>query len=679
MSCSTHYIFKKSVLACAILSALPVVAFAETTDTIEVVGSMAKTGTVKFYDTQSTDSINEQEISIKKAEKIDDALSYTSGVSTGLYGHDGRSNWIKIRGLDVSYTVDGMPQVSHGYFGTTPETFGLERIEVLKGASSELYGSTKPGGTVNVITKRPKDSPAGEVNVFWGNHGRTGIAADYSGILSDDNTVRYRLVGEYRDEEDAGQQNYTGLKHYYVAPSLTWDINNKTSLTLLANFQQDTGIPENGFFPAYGTLINTQYGKIDRHTFFGEPDFDNLSRKTSSLGYEFRHQFDNNIVFTQSYKFVHQDLDLAGVYGSYTDNDRTYTRNSYRQQGINNTHTIDNRLSKEFELGNWRDTLLIGLDYLKTNMNGQDYNNYGDSTIDLFNPQYGFSVTNNFQAFKLKANELGLYLQNQLVYDNKLIFNQGVRHSKIKNSGYWTGADFERNYSHNVYNAGLMYIFDSNIAPYVNYSESFLPVYGYNSNTQTVYRPYEAKQWEAGIKYEPEWMNATFTLAYFNINAQNSFVSNGSGQASQALETRSRGVEVQMLADITDNINIDLAYTFTNAKTDQSATLTTQSSLVPKHFASAWVNYKFVGPLEGLTIGTGLRYIGKTVDKVYLPNNDIPSYTLWDAMVKYQFNKSWSAQLNATNLTDKTYVAGCSYWCYYGAERSVVGTVTYKW
>ena len=124
---------------------------------------------------------------------------------------------------------------------------------------------------------------------------------------------------------------------------------------------------------------------------------------------------------------------------------------------------------------------------------------------------------------------------------------------------------------------------------------------------------------------------------------------------------------------------MDFAYTYTHAKTDQTASLTTRSSLIPKHAASAWVNYKFDGEFDGLTVGSGLRYIGKTVDEVYYPNESVPSYTLWDAMVKYQFNKSWSVQVNATNLTDKKYISGCSYWCYYGAERSVVGTLSYKW
>lgn len=678
MSCSTHFKPKKRILVCSILSVLPIIAYAETTDTMEVVGSMAKTGTVKFYDTQSTDSIDEKQIKDKDYKKVDEALSYTSGVLNSSYGHDGRTNWLKIRGLDVSFTLDGMPQFTYSYFGSTPEIFGLEKIEVLKGASSQLYGSSKPGGTVNMISKRPKKAPAGEVNVFYGTHAQVGINGDYSGILTDD--VRYRLVGAYRDEN--GQQTKTGLKHYYFAPSLTWDINELTSLTLLSSFQRDFGIPENGFFPAYGTLFHSKYGKVARDTYYGDKDFDNFNRKSETVGYEFRHQFNNGLVFTQNYKYAHQDLDLSGVYGmdfTPTVDGKNYSRFAYSQIGINNTHTIDNRLSKDFEYGNWRDTLLIGIDYLNTNMSGNNFSGSA-STVNRFKPRLTHSnITGSYSPFKLKAQELGAYVQNQLTFDNKLIFNQGIRHSKIKNDGYWSGSDFNRDYNHNAYNAGLMYIFDNNIAPYINYSESFLPVYGYDSVNKTMYRPYEAKQWEVGGKYEPDWLNGTFTLAYFDIKSQNSFVSNGTGQASQTLEARSKGVELQIKADITKSIDMDFAYTYTHAKTDQTASLTTRSSLIPKHSASAWVNYKFDGQLDGLTVGSGLRYIGKTVDEVYYPNESVPSYTLWDAMVKYQFNKSWSVQVNATNLTDKKYVSGCSYWCYYGAERSVVGTLNYKW
>lgn len=680
MRSPSRALFKKSLLASSILLACIPAAFAQTEEPemIEVVGSIAKTGTVKFYDTQSTEVINSQQISEKKTEKVDDALSYTAGVFTGMYGHDSRSNWLKIRGLDASYTIDGMPELTYGYFGNTVETYGLERIEVLKGASSQLYGSTKPGGTINLVTKRPLDKPAGELTVSAGNNNQFGVGGDYSGVLTDDNSARYRVVGQYRDAD--GQQRHTGLEHYYFAPSLTWDISDKTSLTLLASFQQDEGTPENGFFPAYGTLINTTYGKIDRKTYYGEPDFDDLDRKTESVGYEIKHEFDNGIIFTQNYKYAHQELDLAGVYGSYTDLDRTYTRNSYRQRGTNITHTIDNRLSKTFELGDWRDTFLVGADYLKNSMTGEDYNNYGDSTADLFNPQYGYSVIDNFQPFQLRANELGLYAQNQLVYDNKLILNQGIRHSRIKNHGYWTGSDFSRDYSHNTYNAGVMYIFDNNLAPYVNYSESFLPVYGYNASEKTVYRPYEAKQWEGGIKYSPDGFPGQFSIAYFDIKAQNSFASNGSGQATQTLETRSKGIEFEAKADVTENIDLAFTYTYTDSETDQSTTLTTRTPLIARHTASIWSNYNFrSGLFDGLTVGTGIRYTGKTVDQVYYPDDDVSGYALWDALVKYQINKTWALQVNATNLTNKEYVAGCSYWCYYGAERSVIGTVTMKW
>ncbi|WP_392565454.1 TonB-dependent siderophore receptor [Utexia brackfieldae] len=650
------------------------------TDIIYVVGSIAKTsGSVKFYDTQATNVIDEKTISEKNYEKVDQTLSYTAGAQQGMYGHDSRSNWLKMRGLDVSYTYDGSPQISTGYFGDTREVYGLERVEVLKGASSLLYGSSKPGGTINLISKRPTEKPQGEIKLFGGTQNNYGIGGDYSGALSDDNSVRYRVVGHYRDSD--GQQDHTGLKSYYFAPSVIWDINENTAITLLASWQKSEGMPENGFFTPYGTIINTPNGKIDRNTYFGEPGYNHYKKTNDSIGYEFIHLFDNGITFTQNYKYTHEDLNIRGVYASYAiPETQQLVRNSYAQIGSMNAHTIDNRLSKTFEINDWRDTLLIGADYNYTSMSGRDFNNYGDSTVDLHHPQYGFTPAEPFKPFSLKANEYGLYMQNQLVYNNKLILNQGVRYNHVNNHGYWDSSDFDRNYGHTTYSAGAMYIFDNDIAPYFNYSESFQPVYGYSNSQQTIYKPYTAKQWESGIKYSPDWLNGEMVIDYFHITAQNSFFSNGTGQAAQALESRNKGVEFQLNSQVTDNVNLAVSYTYTDSQTDTSTTQSIQSPLIPKNAASIWGYYTFTeGSLAGLTMGTGIRYVGTTKDESTLPNDKIPDYTIWDAMVKYQLNSSWSLQVNGTNLTNKNYISGCSYWCYYGAERSLVASMIYHW
>lgn len=685
MNKSTAQYLHKTIIATAILCAYSSV-FAQTTgdkkdkstvelQSIQVVGSIEK-GNSESLMTQSTAKVEAKTMADRADTKVDEALSYESGILTGFDGGDARTNWILIRGLAPSYTIDGTPQTEYSYFGFTPETFGLERVEVLKGANSQLYGATSPGGTINMVTKRPKDEASGEISTFIGNNNQKGVNFDYSGIANKDKSVRYRLVGQYRDAD--GAQNFTGLKHYYVAPSLTWDISGRTSVTFLSSFQRDFGRQDSGFMMPYGTLIDTPEGKVNRKTYYGEPNFDHFDRKSDTLGYEFSHEFDNGWKFQQNYRYKRQDVDIAGVF-ALSNTGTTVNRMAFALDGHTTINSIDNRLSKEFSGTGFKDNLMFGMDYLHTSMSGSNGNNYSVSSVDMFNPSYGADVSVDMTPFDLTANELGLYVQNSLLLDQNWLINAGMRHSKTQNHGDWGGA-FSNDASKNTYNAGLTYLADNGLSPYVNYAESFKPVYGVNANSQT-YRPYEARQWEAGVKYEPTWLDGSdFALAYYHLTSQNSFVASGSVYANQALETRSKGIEAQANIKVNDQLSVQLAYTYTDSQTDNSPTVSYRTAYVPRNSASAWVNYRFNNPtLAGLTIGSGIRYVGTTVDQANLPNYSVPDYVLWDAMAQYQIDPHWTVQVNVKNLTNKTYVAGCSYWCYYGTGRSVLGTLTYKW
>ncbi|WP_392564004.1 TonB-dependent siderophore receptor [Orbus wheelerorum] len=687
MSQNSSMIFKRTIIANGLLLALtsPVYGNTDNNDkkndeleVITVIGSVAKTGEMRFYDPQSVDSVTQDTIAQHNFEKVDQALSYTSGALQGYYGNDSKTNWLKMRGLDVSYTFNGSPVISTGYFGETADIYGVEQVEVVKGANSFLYGASKPGGTVNLISKRPTDHPQGQIQTYFGSDHNRGVAGDYSGVLTDDNRVRYRVIGTYRDRD--GQQDYTNYKSYYLAPSLIWDIDNQTAITFLASVQKTHGTPENGFFPTYGTLIGTPMGKIDKNTFFGEPGYNYYSKDNQSLGYEFKHIFDNDWTFSQNYRYGHEKVDIKGVFaGTFDKVIAKLSRSSFGQKGSVDSHTIDNRLTKAFNLGNWVDTLLVGFEYQHTKMSGQDYNGTA-SAVDLYHPTYGYKPSEPYTPFLLKAQEYGVYLQNQLIYDTSLILSQGIRYNKIKNDGYWSGSDFNRDYNHTTFNLGAMYVFDNDISPYISYSESFTPVYGYSDSQRTLYKPYSAKQWEVGVKYAPDWLNGEMTFDYFHIKAQNGFTPDGTGQAAQTLETRSDGVELQLKTQLTEQINWNIAYTYTNAKTDLSPTETVQSPMIPKHSIATWIDYKFTqGLFDGLTIGSGIRYVGKTKDEAILPAGTVvPSYTVWDAMIRYDITRDLNLQLNAANLTNKTYIASCNYWCFYGAERNVTATLRYN-
>ena len=645
-------------------------------EAITVVGSAGKIGGIKFHDTRSADVIKRSNMDENAIHKIDEAIANQAGVLTNMYGTDNKVDWFKIRGFDASTAIDGTPTTPNGFFVWLPEAYGVESVEVIKGANSNLYGASGAGGVVNLVSKRPKAEPAGEVKIGLGTDKRGSIAADYSGVLTEDNSVRYRVVAQARREDS--QIEFANMKHYYFAPSLTWDISDNTNLTLLASYQHEKGRPTNGFLPAYGTINDTPYGKINRDTSMGEPDFDKTDRTQVSAGYEFQHDFGNGWKFSQNYRYSHMDLLNQGVFAWGSDGKRTAYRGYSYSDGDQNLHNIDNRVNKLWQGERFSNTLLLGLDYLHSTTDGKN-NGFGYVPgLDMFNPQYGADITLTGDPYHIKLKQTGLYAQNQFKWDNWLL-NAGVRHDKAKSSGYIGTVDQSYDVNHTSYNAGLMYQFDIGLSPYVNYSESFRPISGGDAQNRA-YKPYEGRQLEVGLKYSPVNLDGRFSIAYFDLQEKNALVSDASNVQVQAGERRGRGVELQADVNLNDNWSLAGAYTYTDSKQDLSTHTTIRSPMMPRHMASTQVAYKFnTGALNGLKLGTSLRYVGSTTDDQYYAGHTIPSYTLWDAMAQYTFAKDWQVQLNARNLTDKDYVSACSFYCYYGAGRSVEASLSYKW
>ncbi|TNH08928.1 TonB-dependent siderophore receptor [Testudinibacter sp. TR-2022] len=672
-----HYSALTTALLLSLNPALAETQAGEMLEEINVVGSITKIGGITYDQPQSATVVTAQQISDNGAKKVDQALNYQAGIQGAPFGNDNKSEWFKIRGFDASTTLDGTQTSPNGFFVWLPEVYGVEDIEVVKGANSLLYGASQAGGTINLITKRPKTTPQGEFNLGLGNNNQRSVSADYSGLANESGSLRYRFVGQFRQED--GTQDYSKMKHYYFAPSLTWDISDKTSLTILTSYQREHGRPTNGFLPAYGSLIPSSLGTIARSTYFGEPSRDNMEREQLSVGYEFQHKFNNDWIFSQNYRFNHLDMDLLGVFAWSSDNNRSAYRGYSYSKGTSTTHSVDNRISKTWTFENGiENTLLLGTDYLHAKTRGHN-NGFGYvPSIDLFAPVYGQDFNLTSTPYHIKTSQWGLYIQDQLRIDNAWIFNIGLRHDKARSNSFVSSTNNSYNISHNTVSGGMMYLFENGLAPYFSYSESFRPTTGVDGYNRP-YKPYEGKQYEGGIKYAPSFVDGTISVAYFDLTEKNSLVSDSSNVSVQAGERRNKGIEVQADLNLTNNWKINAAYTHNHSRQDLSNVKTIPTPMVAKHIASLWTSYRFDGALDGLLVGTGVRYVGSSTDDQYYAGYKVPSYTVWDAMAQYHFTPNWQLQINATNLTNKTYLSGCSFYCYYGAERLVNATVSYKW
>ncbi|WP_240933397.1 TonB-dependent siderophore receptor [Diaphorobacter sp. HDW4B] len=648
-------------------------------ETVTVIGTVQELQSLDFYAPNSSAVLRKADFEEMGARKLDQALQYQAGVLSEPFGGDNKVEWFKIRGFDASVSLDGTPTTPNGYFVWKPEIFGVESAEVLKGPNALVFGAAQTGGVVNLVTKRPHKERALELNTEAGNRGRLGLSVDYNNIANEDGTVYYRLVAQARKED--GMQRGTDMKSYYFAPSVTMEFSPRTSLTLLASVQREDGTPTNGFLPAYGTIIDTPYGRIDRRLNPGEPGADYLKRTQASAGWMLSHQLNSDWKFAQNYKYTDLDLDQMNTFAWGSDNNRQLLRGYTYTNGKSKSHYFDNRISGKLRLSDSVQLLpVVGIDYLKSDTDGLN-NGFGYVPgLDMFNPVYGtpFSVAGT--PYGLHSKQWGAYASTQMRVGNNWNFNAGIRHDSAKNKGAINGGDAGYDVSKNSLNFGAMYISDIGVSPYFNYSESFKPVSGVDGYGNT-YRPYEGQQREVGVKLEPTWLNGgNLTLAYFDIKEKNALISDASNIQSQTGKRTNKGIELQGNFKLGSNTSMKAAYTHNDSRQDLTTTQTLRTPLIPDNQASLWLNHSFdLANNQKLTVGAGARYNGQTEDQRYYPGQKISGYTLLDLMVRYDMSREWALQFNARNLTDKTYVSGCDFYCYYGAARTVDVQLQYKW
>ncbi|MCJ8219453.1 TonB-dependent siderophore receptor [Aeromonas veronii] len=677
-----------------LLVSLPLMAEQTTAELPKASETMVVTGTAMKVEVPMAETpravsvVNREELDQHAVLQLDEAIRYRSGVLTGLYGSDNNTDWFKVRGFDAASYLDGSILFGSGYYLWTPEPFGLESLEVLKGPASMLYGVAPPGGVINAISKRPTATPQGLVDLQLGSRDHRQVGVDVSDSLSD--SSRFRMVALYKERDGVLTGTYND--RVYLAPSVTFDLSDRTSLTLLASFLHDEGVPTNGFFPVYGTL-NTSGGQIDPSTNLSQPDYDRNRNTQISTGYELAHQLNQTWEFKQNVRFNYNDLLLRQTYIFPTYEGTTASRGLVYRDGNTKSATMDNQMVGYWNTDSTEQTLLLGVDLQRHVNEGVEADNYGMGSINTMNPDYsgfpGFDESTATYQKTTMAQE-GIYAQHQIRWDDRWLLTGGGRFDYVETHNISKTYDRdEKQYDHALSLSGsLMYLADNGISPYLAYSESFLMLPGIDPNTKTSYKSREGKLYEAGVKYAPAFLDGYINLALFDLEQSNALVSSGSGQQTQAGEMTSQGVELEGSVQVTDALRLTAAYTYTDAKTNDTGSGDRRASLIPRHQASFWGNYKVQqGVASGLELGTGVRYIGSSVgigavNADYTPiygSAEVPAHTVWDAMIGYDFAKNWRAQLNVNNLLGETYVASCDYYCYYGEPRSVVGSINYRW
>ena len=331
--------------------------------------------------------VEQEELEERNVQTLDETFRYRAGVLSGQYGEDNDTDWLKIRGFDQSTYQDGLRIYRQGFYQWLPEPFGLDRIELLKGPASILYGEAPPGGVINAISKRPTDTVQGQINLQAGTDEHRQLGVDTSGPVGDRNDLSYRLVGLYRYNE--GDLDFTENERYYLAPSLTWEMSDSTELTLLASIQKDDAIPTNPFKLPFGTIDDTPFGKVDPSTNYSEPGYDTNERTQSAIGYSLSHRLNDTWTFEQDFRYSQVDLLLRSSFIFFQTGPREGQRYLVYRDGEINSWTIDNRLVGKWFTDRTEHTLLFGVDYQDLENKGKQNRRINIALVENGTPSAG--------------------------------------------------------------------------------------------------------------------------------------------------------------------------------------------------------------------------------------------------------------------------------------------------
>jgi len=651
--------------------------------------SVTKTDTPIIEIPQSVSVITDEQMSLRGIQGIEEAVWYTAGAQGGGYGPDSRSDWLLVRGFTPARYMDGLALAAGSGTGITRiEPYGLERLEVLKGPSSVVYGAMPPGGMVNMVSKRPTEQPLHEVGVEVGSFDLRQGTFDFGGPLNDSGTLLYRLTGLARNSDT--MVDHIKDDRYYLAPALTWKPSNSTSLTVLSHFQKANTASGGGFLPASGTLLPNPNGKIPRDRFTGEPGQNDYDKTIASIGYEFHHDFASGLAFNQNLRYGKADVDNnggnVGAFGLLGDG-RTLLRYLFPNENHTKTFGVDNNLQYTFDSGSVQHIVLAGVDYRRANDDYASAFDFNVAGLDVFDPVYGSPVTvPAYTSHTVQTqSQLGVYLQDQIKLGRWGITLGGRQdHVKTDTDNLLGGSTAQQTDDAFSGRVGVNYLFDNGLAPYVSWSHSFQPTVG-TDFAGKAFEPTTGDQYEAGLKYQPAGGNGLLTLSAYQITQQNSLTidPNHTLYQVQQGETRLRGIELEGRWNIGPNLGVYGDYTYSDSKvtrTNDLPSLGKQIALLPKQQAALGADYTIVGgTLAGLGFGGGVRYVGDHYGDIY---NDwkTPAYTLFDATVHYDVG-GWRLQLNASNLFDREYVSACNsaVWCYYGYARTVTASARYRW
>ncbi len=636
-----------------------------------------RTPTDRLEIPQSIQVIPEQLLEDQQAIELDEAIvNNTSGVVVNTT--EGSGFRFAIRGFDRAnilrdgFNLSASDGIRSG-LSVLSETANLERIEVLRGPASILYGDLNPGGVINLVTKQPLADPFYEVGLQVGDHDFFRPSLDVTGPLTGDERVRYRLNALY--ENDNGFRDFDqNMQRFFIAPVVAWEIDDRTNLSVELEYLNDERPYDTGTLAFGDGIID-----IPRDRIANEFD-DSRDQNTFIAGYTFEHEFNDNWEIRNALRYGRQSVD-GRVANPVAFNESTgiVTRLDAAVDNFRESVALQTNVVGEFETGAIGHTLLFGADF---STNSTDRLTEGNFTapliLNIFDPVYDATPRDESRFLPaldefVRTNRFGIYLQDQISFTDQLILVAGLRYDTVEQN-LTTDETFQgpnripgdsQSQDNDAWTPriGLVYQPTSDLALYTSYSRSFTPNFSTTVDGDFL-EPEEGEGFEVGVKTEFLDDRLFASLSYFNITRQNVAVPDPDAMAVFNAfigtgEQNSEGIEFDVVGEILPGWNVVASYSYIDAEVTEDTVIDEGNNLIgiPEHSASLWTTYRLQsGDLEGLGFGLGINYVGDREGDI---NNsfELDDYFLTNAAIFYE-RDNWELAVNFKNIFDVEYITG---------------------
>jgi len=625
---------------------------------------------------------------------IDDVLRHTPGITVATYDSDRTSYYS--RGFAIkNFQYDGIPilqdpQYSAGH--TLTDTAIYDRVEILKGATGLLTGAGGPGGTINMVRKKPTREFKAHIDVGAGSWDNYRSEIDVSGPLTESGNVRGRAVAAYQDKHSFMDHYKRDSEVYYGI--LEIDLDPDTLLTLGADYQDNN--PKGSSWSGSASLFNSAGERISTpRSFNNGAKWSSWKQYTRTAFATLEHSFDNGWVAKAQYNHQINGYNAplgALLFPNVETGEARLLARKYTGEYVSDSGDI--YATGPFEFLGREHELVVGGSVSRSHWTGNDYTSaiqfksmydYYNWKGDAYEPDWGNVTSRNDETTR----QTGTYITGRFSLTDDLTLMLGTRVADYTLTGTSQAKDTGKVLPY----AGLIYDINQNISAYASYTEIFLPQSYYRNRDNKMLEPDEGTNYEIGLKGEFFDGRLNSSLAYFEVHQDNrpeddtAYNANPTNPdieyAYKGIKATTKGYEAEISGELLPGWQLQAGYTHKVSREKGGKKVSTWE---PEDQINLYTSYKLTGDWDKLTLGGGVRWQGTgwqmltnwnkggTVEKF---SQD--PYWLVDLMARYQISKNLSATVNLNNVFDKSYYTNIGFYnsSYYGDPRNVM--VSTRW